>query len=45
MHNIAYADCFATALAKAKKTEPGTGHPEIKQVEGEIKVAWLKEAK
>ena len=41
-HKMAYADCFAAALAKEKKAELVTGDPEFKQVEGEIKIAWLK---
>ncbi len=39
---MAYANCFAAALAKEKKAELVTGDPEFKQVGGEIKVAWLK---
>src|SRR5881628_289468 len=41
-HKMSYADCFAAALAKAKKAELVTGDPEFKQVEGEIRIAWLK---
>jgi len=41
-HKMAYADCFAAALAKEKKAELVTGDPEFKPVEGEIKIAWLK---
>jgi len=33
---------FAGLLAKEKKAELLTGGPEFKQVEGEIKIAWLK---
>jgi len=39
---MSYADCFAAALAKIKKTELVTGDPEFKQVENEIKIGWLK---
>lgn len=39
--NIAYADCFAAALAKLRKAELVTGDAEFKQVEGEVKVTWL----
>src|SRR6058998_1864241 len=41
-HNMAYADCFAAALAKAKKAELVTGDPEFKPLEKEIKIIWLK---
>jgi ribonuclease VapC len=40
-HKIAYADCFAAALAKAKNAELVTGNPEFKELEKEIKIAWL----
>ncbi|MDO9541302.1 MAG: type II toxin-antitoxin system VapC family toxin [Kiritimatiellia bacterium] len=39
---MAYADCFAAALAKIRKAELVTGDPEFKQVEDEIKISWLK---
>ena len=38
---MAYADCFAAALAKIKSVELVTGDPEFKEVEKEIKVNWL----
>jgi predicted nucleic acid-binding protein len=38
---IAYADCFAVALASLKKGEVYTGDPEFKIVEKEVKVVWL----
>lgn len=38
---IAYADCFAAALAKLNKGEVITGDQEFKAVEKEVKVAWL----
>ncbi len=38
---IAYADCFAVALARLKKAGLCTGDPEFKVVEKEIKVVWL----
>jgi ribonuclease VapC len=38
---LAYADCFAAALAKLRGVEVVTGDPEFKEVEGEVKVAWL----
>jgi len=39
---MAYADCFAAALAKLRKAELVTGDPEFKQVEGEIKIIWVR---
>jgi predicted nucleic acid-binding protein len=41
-HKMAYADCFAAALANAKNAELLTGDPEFKQVEKEVKIGWLK---
>ena len=38
---MAYADCFAAALAKQRKAELYTGDPEFKSVEKEIKILWL----
>jgi len=38
---VAYADCFAAALAKLRKGEVVTGDPEFKRLEREVKVAWL----
>jgi predicted nucleic acid-binding protein len=38
---MAYADCFAVALARLKKAELYTGDPEFKAVEKEIKIVWL----
>ena len=38
---MAYADCFAAALAKSRNAELLTGDPEFKVVEKEIKVQWL----
>jgi predicted nucleic acid-binding protein len=39
---MAYADCFAAALAKIRNAELLTGDPEFKEVEKEIKILWLK---
>jgi len=39
---MAYADCFAAALAKLRNVELVTGDPEFKEVEKEIKIGWLK---
>ena len=41
---ISYADCFAAALAKLRKTEVITGDPEFKQLEGEVKIHWINKA-
>ncbi len=38
---MAYADCFAVALARLRKAELYTGDLEFKTVEREIKVVWL----
>jgi predicted nucleic acid-binding protein len=38
---MAYADCFAGALARLKKAELYTRDPEFKVVEKDIKVVWL----
>jgi predicted nucleic acid-binding protein len=38
---MAYADCFAAALARIKKGELCTGDPELKAVEKEIKILWI----
>jgi predicted nucleic acid-binding protein len=38
---LAYADCFAAALAKARKAELLTGDREFKALEKEIKIGWL----
>jgi predicted nucleic acid-binding protein len=41
--NISYGDCFAAALAKAKKAELVTGDEEFRSLEDKIKIQWLKE--
>ena len=38
---MAYADCFAAALAKINDAELITGDPEFKQLESEIRIHWL----
>jgi predicted nucleic acid-binding protein len=38
---IAYADCFAAALARLTKAELYTGDREFKALEKEIKIVWL----
>jgi predicted nucleic acid-binding protein len=39
---MAYADCFAAALAKKHRGEVVTGDPEFKEIEEDIKVRWLR---
>ncbi|MBI3160650.1 MAG: type II toxin-antitoxin system VapC family toxin [Chloroflexi bacterium] len=39
--NIAYADCYAAALAKSRKAELVTGDREFKTLEKEIRIDWL----
>jgi len=39
---MAYADCFAAALAKLNNAELITGDEEFREVSGEIKVHWLR---
>src|SRR5229473_1415259 len=41
-HKMAYADCFAAALAKINNSELLTGDPEFKALEKEFKINWLK---
>lgn len=41
-NKMSYADCFATALAMKKKCELVTGDKEFKQVEGKVKIRWIK---
>ncbi len=38
---MSYADCFAAALAKHRKSDLVTGDKEFKQVEGEVSIRWL----
>jgi predicted nucleic acid-binding protein len=40
---MAYADCFAAALAKLRNAELVTGDLEFKEVEKDVKIAWLEE--
>jgi ribonuclease VapC len=40
-HKMSLADCFAAALAKQNKADLVTGDNEFKQVERELKIAWL----
>ena len=40
-HRMSYADCFAAALAKDRKSDLVTGDREFKQVEAEVSIHWL----
>jgi len=41
-YNIAFADCFAIALASQNQCKILTGDPEFKRVEKIVKVEWIK---
>jgi ribonuclease VapC len=41
-YKLSLADAFAAALAKQNKAILVTGDPEFKEVEGEVKIDWLK---
>ena len=38
---MAYADCFAVALARLRKADLYTGDPEFKLVEKDVRIVWL----
>jgi predicted nucleic acid-binding protein len=40
-HRMSYADCFAAALAKDRKSDLVTGDKEFKLIEGEVSIRWL----
>lgn len=40
-HPIAHADCFAAALAIARKARLVTGDPEFRLLEKDIHIDWL----
>ncbi len=40
-HKMSLADCFAAALARARKAEIYTGDPEFKAIEAEQKIIWI----
>ncbi len=42
MHSIAYADCFAAALAKKENAAVVTGDQEFKLLHKDIKIHWIK---
>jgi ribonuclease VapC len=41
-YRMSYADCFAAALAKIKNAELVTGDPEFRQVQGDVRISWLR---
>ena len=42
-HRMSYADCFAAALAKDRKSDLVTGDKEFRQVEEEeVSIHWLR---
>jgi predicted nucleic acid-binding protein len=40
-HPIAFADCFAAALARREKATIVTGDPEFRRLAKEVRVTWL----
>ncbi len=40
-YRMSYADCFAAALAKERRSSLVTGDKEFKQVEAEVNIRWL----
>lgn len=40
-NKMSYADCYAAALAKAKKADLVTGDPEFKAVEDQVNIQWV----
>lgn len=43
-HEMAYADCLATALAQHLDAQVVTGDPDFRQVEGLVAIQWLPQA-
>jgi predicted nucleic acid-binding protein len=43
LYKIAYADCFAAALAHKLKAPLITGNPEFKKLTGRIELQWINE--
>lgn len=41
-YKIAYADCFAAAVARRQKAVVLTGDPEFRLLEKEVKISWLR---
>ncbi|HEY5573066.1 MAG TPA: type II toxin-antitoxin system VapC family toxin [Anaerolineales bacterium] len=40
-YKLAYADCFAAALALSRDAELVTGDPEFRQLKNELNIVWL----
>ena len=40
-HKLSYADCFAAAVAKIRRSVLLTGDKEFKSIEDQIKIHWL----
>ena len=40
-YKMSYADCFAAALAKDRKSDLVSGDKEFKQVNGDVGIRWL----
>ena len=40
--NLAYADCFAVALARRLRATILTGDPDFRRVEGMVSIEWLR---
>jgi ribonuclease VapC len=40
-NKMSYADCYAAALAKAKKADLVTGDAEFKAIEEQVKIQWV----
>lgn len=40
-YKLAYADCFAAALAQSMKLPVVTGDPEFKQLKNEVEILWV----
>jgi len=38
---VAYADCFAAALALKKNIKLVTGDPEFKKLERDVRIEWI----
>ncbi|MEW6094529.1 MAG: type II toxin-antitoxin system VapC family toxin [Chloroflexota bacterium] len=41
-HKMSYADCYAAALAQAKKADLVTGDSEFKIIENRVKIQWVR---
>jgi predicted nucleic acid-binding protein len=41
-YKVAYADCFAAALARQKKAEILTGDPEFKKFKEKLQINWIR---